>query len=91
MMKWTAIQWLKTLTILLLVFLNGYLFYKLMPFIGGLLHFVLKVLFPFIIAAMIAYLLHPIVERLSREGMPRVLASYYYLCAFFRHNRCGFI
>jgi len=83
MMKWTAIQWLKTLTILLLVFLNGYLFYKLMPFIGGLLHFVLKVLFPFIIAAMIAYLLHPIVERLSREGMPRVLAILIIYALFF--------
>ncbi|MFT8318336.1 MAG: AI-2E family transporter [Sporolactobacillus sp.] len=74
MRKWSAVQWMKVLTIILLLFLNGYLFYRLLPFIGVITGFVLRVLFPFAVAGVIAYLLHPIVRRLHQAGMPRTLA-----------------
>ncbi|RYL94736.1 AI-2E family transporter [Sporolactobacillus sp. Y61] len=74
MLKWPALKWMKALTILLLLFLNGYLFYRLLPLLGTVLHFFLRVAFPFAVAGIIAYLLHPLIKRLSVMGVPRTIA-----------------
>lgn len=74
MRKWPALQWMKVLTIILLLFLNGYLFYRLLPMLSVLAQFIVRVAFPFAAAAVIAYLLHPLVGRISRVGLPRTVA-----------------
>ncbi|MCO7175632.1 AI-2E family transporter [Sporolactobacillus kofuensis] len=74
MRKWTALHWMKGLSIALLLFLNGYLFYRLLPLLGVVLGFIAKVAIPFIAAAIIAYLLHPLVGRIQRMGLPRTVA-----------------
>ncbi|MFT8362044.1 MAG: AI-2E family transporter [Sporolactobacillus sp.] len=74
MRKWSALQWIKLLSVSLLLFLNGYLLYRLLPMLGVISGFIIRVLFPFAVAAVIAYLLHPIVARLQRIGMKRSLA-----------------
>ncbi|GAY78587.1 hypothetical protein NBRC111894_4141 [Sporolactobacillus inulinus] len=48
MRKWTALQWMKILLIILLLFLNGYLFYRLLPFIGSVTHFLMRIAIPFL-------------------------------------------
>ncbi|TCP32283.1 putative PurR-regulated permease PerM [Scopulibacillus darangshiensis] len=83
MTKWSAIEWIKRLTILLLIFLNGYLLYKLIPFLGIIFHFLAAILFPFVIAALIAYLFHPIVEKCHKKGIPRSLAIILLYLIFF--------
>lgn len=83
MRKWPALQWIKVLSIILLLFLNGYLFYRLLPILGVISGFVIRVLFPFIAAVIIAYLLHPIVARLQRLGMKRTLAILLIYLVFF--------
>lgn len=74
MLKWPALQWIKILSVILLFFLNGYLFYRLLPFLTNVLHFFLRVAFPFAAAGIIAYLLHPLVRRCSKIGIPRTVA-----------------
>ncbi|MCI1856617.1 MAG: AI-2E family transporter [Sporolactobacillus sp.] len=74
MLKWPAMRWMKILTIILLLFLNGYLFYRLLPLLSVVLHFLLRVAFPFAVAGVIAYLLHPAVERCVRAHIPRTVA-----------------
>ncbi|MET1247529.1 AI-2E family transporter [Sporolactobacillus sp. STCC-11] len=83
MRKWTALQWMKGLSIALLIFLNGYLFYRLLPLIGIVLQFLTKVAVPFIAAAIIAYLLHPLVGRVQRMGVPRTVAILAIYALFF--------
>lgn len=83
MRKWSALQWMKGLSIALLLFLNGYLFYRLLPLIGVVLHFLTKVAVPFIAAAIIAYLLHPLVGRCQRLGLPRTVAILGIYAVFF--------
>ncbi|MFC7393235.1 AI-2E family transporter [Scopulibacillus cellulosilyticus] len=83
MSRWSAIDWLKKLTILLLVFLNGYLLYKLLPFLDKVFDFVATVLFPFVSAALIAYLLHPLIEKAHEKGLPRTLAVLIIYLLFF--------
>ncbi|MBM7645859.1 putative PurR-regulated permease PerM [Scopulibacillus daqui] len=83
MSQWSAIDWLKRLTILLLVFLNGYLFYKLLPFLNQVFDFIAAVLFPFVSAALIAYLLHPLIEKAHSKGLPRTLAILIVYLVFF--------
>ncbi|WP_077614632.1 AI-2E family transporter [Caenibacillus caldisaponilyticus] len=74
MTKWTALPWLKILAILLLLFLNCWIALKLFPYVGHALGYLLKVLAPFLIAVFIAYLLHPLVEGLHRQGIARLPA-----------------
>lgn len=83
MLKWPALRWIKTLSILLLLLVNGYLIYRLFPLIGMVLHFVMSVAFPFVVAGIIAYLLHPIVNRCHRAGIPKAAAILMIYVAFF--------
>ncbi|MCL1630465.1 AI-2E family transporter [Sporolactobacillus sp. CPB3-1] len=83
MRNWTALQWMKGLSISLLLFLNGYLFYRLLPLIGTVAQFLLHVAVPFLAAAIIAYLLHPLVGRVQRIGLPRTIAILSIYALFF--------
>lgn len=58
----------------ILTFLFLYLVTKLFPFYQSFFSFLLRILTPFLIAALIAYLLHPIVEKLHNYNLPRWLA-----------------
>jgi predicted PurR-regulated permease PerM len=55
-------------------FLFLYLLTKLFPFYQSILSFIFRILTPFLIAGLIAYLLHPIVEKLHAHKFPRWLA-----------------
>lgn len=83
MWKWPALQWIKVLSILLLLFLNGYLFYRLLPLLNVLMHFFLKVAFPFAAAGIIAYLLLPLVKRCHQAGIPKTIAILAIYAVFF--------
>lgn len=83
MRKWTALQWMKILLIILLLFLNGYLFYRLLPFIGSVTHFLMHIAIPFFAAAIISYLLHPLVGRVQRLGLHRTMAILVIYAVFF--------
>ncbi|RYL91532.1 AI-2E family transporter [Sporolactobacillus sp. THM7-4] len=83
MLKWPALQWMKVLSVLLLLFLNGYLLYRLLPVLGVLFHFILSVLFPFAVAGVIAYLLHPLVKRCQNVGIPKTAAILLIYAVFF--------
>ncbi|RYM05268.1 AI-2E family transporter [Sporolactobacillus sp. THM7-7] len=83
MRKWPALQWIKVLSILLLLFLNGYLVYRLLPLLGVLFHFFLRIAVPFFAAGAIAYLLHPLVKRCVKAGIPKTVAILLIYAIFF--------
>ncbi|GGH85711.1 putative PurR-regulated permease PerM [Pullulanibacillus pueri] len=83
MRKWTALDWVKRLAVLILFFLNCWFLLKLFPYIGMALGYALKILAPFLIACLIAYLLHPLIEKLHKQGMPRALAILIVYLLFF--------
>ncbi|WP_053219076.1 AI-2E family transporter [Virgibacillus senegalensis] len=58
----------------ILAFLFLYLLWKLLPLYRSILTIFLHILTPFIIAALIAYLLHPIIEKLHHYHLPRWFA-----------------
>lgn len=73
-MRGTLLDWLKRLTVLLLVFINLWFILKLWAYVKLLLFATLKLMSPFLIAFLIAYILHPMVKHLHKRGMPRVVA-----------------
>ncbi len=68
---------------MLLVAIFIYLIMKLKEFWLPVLNILFTVLTPFLIAAFIAYLLHPIVEYIHRKGIPRALAILMIYVLFF--------
>jgi predicted PurR-regulated permease PerM len=83
MKKLSSVEWLVRLTIVLLLFLCGYLLIKLTPIWRPLFDVVIAILIPFFIAALITYLLHPIVEALHNRNIPRPLAIIFIYVLFF--------
>ncbi|WP_208590075.1 AI-2E family transporter [Gracilibacillus suaedae] len=71
------------LIILCLAVLFLYLMYILFPFYKHVLIVILQVLAPFLIAGLIAYLLHPVVEKLHHFRIPRPLAIIFIYILFF--------
>ncbi|TLS39294.1 AI-2E family transporter [Pseudalkalibacillus caeni] len=74
MKKEWNLNWLIRITTILLLFLCGYLFLKLAPIWEPVLALLLTIAVPVLTAALITYLLHPIVEKIHEEGLPRALA-----------------
>ncbi|PLS15602.1 AI-2E family transporter [Bacillus sp. M6-12] len=68
------LKWYYRLGFLLLLFIVAYIFMKLKPLWLPVLNTLLSVLIPFIAAAFISYLLHPVVEALHEKGVRRWLA-----------------
>ena len=82
-MKNLKIIWIYRLGLLLLVFLCLLVFLKIKPLWAPII-FVCKVaITPFLIACFIAYLLHPLIEKIHKEGMPRTLAILLIYILFF--------
>ena len=90
-MKNLKIIWIYRLGLLLLVFLCLLVFLKIKPLWAPII-FVFKVaITPFLIACFIAYLLHPLIEKIHKEGMPRTLAILLIYILFFGRMAMGFI
>lgn len=82
-MKNIKIIWIYRLAIILLLFLCLFVFWKLRPMWKPILDIMKLVLIPFLSAYFIAYLLHPLVEKLHQKGMPRTLAILLIYVLFF--------
>ncbi|MDY0405493.1 AI-2E family transporter [Virgibacillus sp. 179-BFC.A HS] len=65
------------------VFLFLYLLVKLFPFYKALLVFLLKLFTPFIISAIIAYLLYPIVKKMHAHRIPKAVSILCIYLVFF--------
>ncbi|MFE8703273.1 AI-2E family transporter [Cytobacillus sp. FJAT-54145] len=77
------LKWYYRLGFLLLLFIVIFIFLKLQQLWLPVLRVSLIVLTPFIIAAFITYLLHPIVEKLHENNLPRWLAVLIIYLLFF--------
>jgi len=77
------VKWFYRLGFLLLLFVVIFVFLKLKPFWNPILHTFIAALFPFIIAAFIAFLLMPLVEKFHKNGLPRWLAVLIIYILFF--------
>ncbi|MEH6941933.1 AI-2E family transporter [Bacillus sp. JJ722] len=69
-----SMQWFYRLGFLLLLFIVIFLFFKLKPIWLPILNIIGISLFPFVVAAFITYLLHPVVEKLRSRGCPRSIS-----------------
>lgn len=65
------------------IFLFFYLLVKLFPFYDAVLKLIWQVLSPFVIAALIAYLLYPIIAYIHRFRIPKWLAILFIYILFF--------
>lgn len=83
MKKWGTAEWLKKLSVFLLIILNCWILLKLLPFVGRVLGYTIAILAPFLIAILISYLLHPLIDRLQRHGIPRSVAILIIYILFF--------
>lgn len=63
------VKWFYRLGFLLLLFIVLFVFIKISPIWQPVLQAILKVAYPFIVAAFIAYLLHPFIEKLHEYGL----------------------
>ena len=68
------VKWFYRLGFLLLLFIVLFVFYLLRPIWFPVLSIFLTALSPFIVAALISYLLHPLVEMVHRKGLHRGIA-----------------
>ncbi|MEQ6378353.1 AI-2E family transporter [Bacillaceae bacterium S4-13-56] len=68
------IHWMYFVALGILILIFSYLLFAVYPYIRVVFSFVLKIATPLLISAFIAYLLHPIVESLHRQRIPRWLA-----------------
>ncbi|WP_163537846.1 AI-2E family transporter [Gracilibacillus sp. YIM 98692] len=77
------------LVILCLFVLFIYLLYVLFPFYKQFVLMLLHVLFPFLMAGLIAYLLHPVVEKIHHYHIPRPVAILIIYFLFFAGTGLG--
>lgn len=77
------VKWFYRLGFLLLLFIVLYIFMKLQPMWLPIVNIVVTVLLPFMIAAFISYLLHPVVEMLHGKGLHRGLSIVIIYLVFF--------
>lgn len=77
------IKWFYRLGFLLLLFIVLFVFIKLSPIWQPILRAILAVAFPFIVAAFIAYLLHPLIEKLHENGLQWWLSVFIIFILFF--------
>ncbi|WP_026583770.1 AI-2E family transporter [Bacillus sp. J33] len=77
------LRWYYRLGFLLLLFIVIFIFLKLQAIWMPVLEILFAVVIPFIIAAFITYLLHPVVEKLHETGMHRGIAVFIIYFFFF--------
>ncbi|WP_085523268.1 AI-2E family transporter [Tuberibacillus sp. Marseille-P3662] len=78
----SSAEWLRRLSILLIALISVYMAIQLLPYFKMVIGNLLRMLTPFFIALLIAYLLHPFVNYLQR-GMPRPVAILIIYTTFF--------
>ncbi|MCD8501430.1 MAG: AI-2E family transporter [Bacillaceae bacterium] len=66
-------KWVTRLTCLLLILVCSYIFWLLSPVWRPILSALIRILTPFMIAGIVTYLLHPIIEQLKNMGVGRPL------------------
>jgi predicted PurR-regulated permease PerM len=76
-------KWYYRLGFLLLLFVVTYFFFKIEMVWQPIVKIILTVLFPFLVAALITYLLHPLVEKIHEMGVHRGLAVIIIYTLFF--------
>lgn len=76
-------KWYYRLGFLLLLMILLFVFIRLKPFWQPLLHMILTILLPFIIAGFITYLLNPIIEKIHEAGLHRGVAVFLIYFLFF--------
>jgi predicted PurR-regulated permease PerM len=76
-------KWYYRLGFLLLLFVVTYIFLKIGMVWQPILKIMLTVLFPFLVAGLITYLLHPLVEKIHQMGLHRGLAVMFIYTLFF--------
>ncbi|KZE66935.1 hypothetical protein AWM68_19900 [Fictibacillus phosphorivorans] len=74
MTKDSRMKWVYRLTLSLLLFLCLFLLMKLYPLYEPLWQAIKGIFLPFFLAALITYLLHPVVEYVHEKGLPRFVA-----------------
>ncbi|MBD1382044.1 AI-2E family transporter [Metabacillus arenae] len=89
-MRDKQIKWLLSIALLLLTFLTIYMFLKLNVLWNPLITVVKAIFGPFLIAAFITYLLHPLIEKLHESGVQRPLAIFIIYLLFFGAIGYGF-
>lgn len=77
------LKWFYRLGFILLLFIVIYVFLKLKPIWFPIIQIIGIVILPFLIAAFITYLLHPIIERLYESDLPRWLSILIIYLVFF--------
>ena len=78
-----SMTWAYRLGFLLLLFIVIFLFFKIKPIWLPALLIIYKLLIPFVIAAFISYLLHPVVEFLQKKGLRRSWSILFIYILFF--------
>ncbi|WP_087971763.1 AI-2E family transporter [Oceanobacillus rekensis] len=78
--RFTILYWL---LIGIILFIFSYLFVKTIPYYGVFFSFIWRLLIPFIISALIAYLLYPLVEKIYSMNINRGLAILLIYLIFF--------
>ncbi|WP_071395862.1 AI-2E family transporter [Bacillus tuaregi] len=78
-----SLKWYYRLGFLLLFMIVLFIFIKLQPIWLPIIKVIFKILFPFIVAAFITYLLHPLIERIHEGGLHRGLAVFIIYFLFF--------
>ncbi|MBM6619689.1 AI-2E family transporter [Bacillus suaedaesalsae] len=82
-MKKINIEWISRLVALLLLLLCIFIFIRLEPFWNPIYQALLAIIVPFILASFITYLLHPLVEKLHAQNIPRPLSILIIYVLFF--------
>ncbi|GAJ99040.1 LOW QUALITY PROTEIN: membrane protein YrrI [Geomicrobium sp. JCM 19055] len=77
-------KWMYRVGFALIVLVSLYVLYLLTPVWKPVLVSLFKILIPFMIAGLFAYLLHPVIDYLERQGSPRFFVSVYHLYDLFR-------
>ncbi|MGM9928279.1 MAG: AI-2E family transporter [Bacillus sp. (in: firmicutes)] len=78
-----SVKWFYRLGFLLLLFIVIFVFFQLKPIWLPVLSVIYQLLLPFVIAAFISYLLHPVVEKLQQKGWHRSVSILLIYLIFF--------
>ncbi len=73
-------QKMRRLIMIVLALITVYLLYLLLPGIVVVLKFAFRVVLPFIIGFVIAFILYPLVNYLNKQGIPRKLSVFVVVC-----------
>ncbi|MDQ0231539.1 AI-2E family transporter [Metabacillus malikii] len=89
-MRERQIKWLLHISILLLSLLTVFVFFRIYDVWAPLFLMIKAILVPFLISGFITYLLHPVIEKLHRTGVPRSLSILIIYLLFFGVIGYGF-